>query len=398
MLMKSSSVCLAFALALPSLALAGNYVPKVGGAEHVAGEYVLTFDAKAKSLAQEVEDQLVSEANKEGIEVKEIWRNAVHGALLSNVSEAQAKALSAMPGVAVLTPNVYGRSSTTQLNAPPALDRIDQTNLPLNGTYNYTLTGSGVHAYVIDGVIYTSHSDFAPSRATNDFNAIGGAACAANSLAVEHATEIASILGGTLYGVAKGVRIHGIQATACANAYPTTASMISAANWVVAHGVKPGVVNVSINVDDPSHQVDTAYSALVSAGFFVSASAGNTLQANPTATSCSTAPSRVPGVFSVGGSALNDTQAVESVGGNCISAFAPMATAAAHPSGFRICEGTSCSAPQAAGAAALLYQSASPYIPPATSMNVVLVSHTSNVITNTTYGAPGRLLYTGLPW
>ena len=41
---------------------------------------------------------------------------------------------------------------TTQTNAPWGLDRIDQRNRPISGTYSYTNTGSGVTAYVIDGL------------------------------------------------------------------------------------------------------------------------------------------------------------------------------------------------------------------------------------------------------
>lgn len=39
-----------------------------------------------------------------------------------------------------------------QANAPPALDRIDQTDLPLDGLYHYFNQGTAVNVYVVDTV------------------------------------------------------------------------------------------------------------------------------------------------------------------------------------------------------------------------------------------------------
>ncbi len=50
------------------------------------------------------------------------------------------------------------------------LDRIDQGALPLSGTYTYTSTGAGVHAYIIDTGIWTLHPEFG-GRANNVFDA-----------------------------------------------------------------------------------------------------------------------------------------------------------------------------------------------------------------------------------
>src|SRR5690606_22090571 len=42
------------------------------------------------------------------------------------------------------------REGKKQKNATWGIDRVDQRALPLNQTYRYKLTGTGVHAYVID--------------------------------------------------------------------------------------------------------------------------------------------------------------------------------------------------------------------------------------------------------
>lgn len=391
-------------LALPFAAFGGTFTPQ--HVESVAGQYVVMFDDTTKATETDVENVLYREASERGYEVKNIMRNALHGAVIAFATEEDAKHLSGLSGIAIVTPDAIGVSSTIQTGAPYGLDRISQRTLPVDGNYVYFNNGAGVHAYIIDGPILTTHPDFG-GRATNDHNSIdppGTPACSIGSEAMRHGTAVASIVGGATYGVAKAVRIHGIQATSCSSASPSMSSLALAADYVRANGIRPGVVNVSVNVQDASHVTDTAYANLVAAGFFVSASAGNCAGTgcgtDPANSSCSTAPSRVHGVFSVGGSSTIDTQADQSVGGACISAFAPMATFAADSGmgggiGF---VGTSASAPHAAGIAALLYQSASPYIPPATSMNVVISGNTSGVITGTTLGAPNRLLYSPLPW
>ena len=63
--------------------------------------------------------------------------------------------------------------STTQTGATWGLDRVDQLNLPLTGTFTYTRTGFGVTAYVIDTGIRFDHSEFG-GRAISGYDAING--------------------------------------------------------------------------------------------------------------------------------------------------------------------------------------------------------------------------------
>lgn len=75
------------------------------------------------------------------------------------------RALRAMPGVAYIEADQKVSIQTIQPPNPPGnpstgIDRIDRRLLPLNTTYTYSETGTGVHAYVIDTGIRVTHNEF----------------------------------------------------------------------------------------------------------------------------------------------------------------------------------------------------------------------------------------------
>src|SRR6185369_14945196 len=105
------------------------------------------------------------------------------------MAEPQAERMADDPRVEFVEEDGEVNASATQTGATWGLDRIDQRDLPLNSTYNYNATGTGVTAYIIDG------------NGTNDCNG--------------HGTHVSGTVGGTTYGVAKNVTLVAVRVLDC---------------------------------------------------------------------------------------------------------------------------------------------------------------------------------------
>jgi len=233
-------------------------------------------------------------------------------------------------------------ASAVQLGATWGLDRIDQTSLPLNTNYEYTTTGSGVTAYVIDTGIQLNHPDFSPA-ATNGFDAFGGTGEDCNG----HGTHVAGTIGGTRYGVAKDVALVAVRVLNCKGS-GTNSSVIAGIDWVATNKVGNSVANMSLG-GSASTALDTAVTKLINAGVTVVVAAGNSTQ-----DACRTSPARVKAAITVAASDQNDVFASFSNWGSCVDIIAPgvAITSAWIGSATSTISGTSMAAPHVAGAIA----------------------------------------------
>ncbi len=105
--------------------------------------------------------------------------------------------------------------SSTQMqgSATWGLDRIDETSRLIDTHYHYDYTGAGVHAFIIDTGILATHTEFYNSRVQPGFTAItdGNGTSDCNG----HGTHVAGTVGGTTWGVAKGVSLIPVRVLNC---------------------------------------------------------------------------------------------------------------------------------------------------------------------------------------
>jgi hypothetical protein len=143
------------------------------------------------------------------VEPSHVYTAALNG-FAAELNHGQLTALLHNPNVEYVEEDQVFTTAATQSNATWGIDRIDQRNRPLSGTYTYTYTGSTVYAYIIDTGIRTAHTDFG-GRASNVYDAFGGNGQDCNG----HGTHVAGTVGGATWGVAKSVRLRGLRVLNC---------------------------------------------------------------------------------------------------------------------------------------------------------------------------------------
>jgi len=339
------------------------------------------------AIAAEVEKRVVDIAARYDLPVSQLYTHALHG-MVVDADERKLARLLNDPRVEFVEEDGYIELSATQTGATWGLDRVDQRDLPLNGSYIYTPLAANVRAYIIDSGIRAGHTQFG-SRLLSGYSAIndGRGTNDCNG----HGTHVAGTVGGTTWGVAKQVRLVPVRVFGCSGG-SSNSTIIAGIDWVRANRVLPAVANMSLG-GPASSATDTATNNLISSGVTVVVAAGNDNGAN----ACNYSPARVANAVTVGSSTRTDARSSFSNIGSCVNIFAPGSaiTSAWHTStsASNSISGTSMASPHVAGAAAL-YLTNNPSASPATVRNWLYSNATTNRLSGVGSGSPNRLLYT----
>jgi subtilisin family serine protease len=362
----------------------------------IAGEYIVVMkdeggdaaDAaqlKSRTAVRDLADDVLADADAPGADVRRTYATALKGFTVT-ADRDEARRLAADPAVAYVEQNRVERGDGTQDEPTWGLDRIDQRDLPLSGSYAYDSEAADVNAYIVDSGIRVSHKEFG-GRAKYGVDLVDDDAKADDCHG--HGTHVAGTVGGATYGVAKSAKLIAVRVLDCENR-GTTEDVIAGYEWVAANAEKPAVANVSIG-GSATDAKDAAVTGMVQAGVTVAVSAGN-----DNTDSCTQSPARAPDVLTVAATSGTDARWASSNYGKCVDVFAPghqiVSAGRASDTANATMSGTSMATPHVTGAAAL-YLGAHPTASPATVTKAMLDASSKDKVTSPGADSPNKLLY-----
>ena len=366
------------------------------------GDYIVVLRPGTAAPAAVAADQV----GRLGGTVGFVYQHALSG-YSARLPVAAVGALAADPRVAWVERDGIMKADATQTGATWGLDRIDQRARPVDGSYTYAGTGSGVKAYIIDTGIRFSHADLG-GRAIRGTDTVtsggilglfgGGSGSTNGEDCNGHGTHVSGTVGGSTYGVAKQVTLVAVRVLGC-DGSGATSGVIAGVDWVTGNhqAGQPAVANMSLG-GGASSALDTAVQNSINDGVAYGLAAGNGNQLGMAENACNTSPARVAAAMTIGASDANDAKASFSNYGNCVDWFAPGVNITSDwyssDTATNTISGTSMATPHVVGVAAL-YLGANPAASPAQVRDGLYNLTTKGIVTSSNT-VNNHLLFTSL--
>jgi aqualysin 1 len=334
--------------------------------------YVVVLD-RAQVARDEVEGVSHGMAGALGGGVRHVYQHAMTGFSVVLPTQAAA-ALRSDPRVLRVQEDRLVWASSEPASSWGA-DRVDQVELPLDGSYGFGASGRGVNVYVLDTGVRITHREFAGGRAAHGADFIAWDGFGADDCN-GHGTHVAGTVAGSTHGLAKSATVHAVRVLEC-DGFAYSSEVMSGVDWVTGHHIKPAVVNMSLT-SYPDDLLDDLVRTSIAAGVTYVVAA-----ANYGANACDYSPGRVAEAITVGAVDSTDTNWASSNWGPCVDLFAPgVAIPSASKNGddmYETLTGTSMATPHVAAAAAL-YLEQNPGATPAQVQAAIVGNATANTL------------------
>lgn len=364
----------------------------------IQGQYIVVLEDRYAVLATEnpsagqvdIESAAKIFNTMLGIDIIHTYDHVLRGFSV-RANDMQLAKLLADPRVKYIAEDGVASTKAIQYNPTWGLDRIDQRSLPFDRSYQYDLTGDGVHVYVIDSGVRRSHVEFT--------GRIGdGASFINDGYGLEdcsgHGTHVAGTVAGTNWGVAKRAIVHPVRVFGCEGS-SAWSTIIAGINWVAANRKLPAVANMSLG-GGANVAVDDAVNALIGRNVTTVVAAGN-----EKSDACGVSPARTRHAITVGATDSGDKRWTWPNGygsnyGQCVDIFAPGAdiTSASHTSDYSktIKTGTSMAAPHVSGVVAQYLQTR-PQATPYEVIHEIIGKSSMGRVRDPGAGSPNHLLW-----